>query len=168
MVPKRHQRDFTGLFLMEVCLIGLFFLVRDTDNNVSCEAQGIIMTIVFVLTIMYQIWLAVHFNGLFRYAPLQLAGETLLPYKELEAPRPTSNVEDSGRASGETAAALEQEAESTGKIPAPAEQTEQAEQASASISLAEEKRHPSSVSLTAAHLARRGTDMEAQKEHDKH
>jgi hypothetical protein len=145
----------------------LVFPGRDTDNNVSCEAQGIIMTIVFVLTIMYQIWLAVHFNGLFRYAPLQLAGETLLPYKELEAPRPTSNVEHSGRASGETAAALEQEVESRGKIPAPAEQTEQAEQASASISLAE-KRHPSSGSLTAAHLARRGTDMEAQKEHDKH
>jgi hypothetical protein len=164
--PSAINQTFTGLYFMEVCLIGLFFLVRDTHNKVACEAQGIIMSIVFVLTMMYQIWLAVHLNGLFRYAPLQLAGETLLRDIESEAPRPSSSVEDTGLESGETAAAKEEEVEITGKIHAPPEQTEQTDPASRSPSLVE-KRRSSSQSLTAAHLSRRGTDIEAQKKHDK-
>lgn len=166
--PSAINQTFTGLYFMEVCLIGLFFLVRDTHNRVSCEAQGIIMSIVFVLTMMYQIWLAVYFNGLFRYAPLQLTAESLLRDNESQTPRPTSNVEDPGRAGGETAAAAkEQDVEITGKIHVPLEQTKQAEQASRFPSLAE-RRRSSAQSLTAAELFRRGTDMEAQKKHDKH
>jgi hypothetical protein len=165
--PSAINQTFTGLYFMEVCLIGLFFLVRDTHNDVTCEAQGIIMAIVFVLTMMYQIWLAVHFNGLYRYAPLQLAGETFLRDKESQAPRPTSSVEDTGLASGETATAKEQEVELTGKSHAPPEHSEQAQQASRSPSFAKSRRS-SSRSLTAAHLSRRGTDMEAQKKYDRH
>jgi calcium permeable stress-gated cation channel len=164
-VPSAINQTFTGLYFMEVCLIGLFFLVRDAHNKVSCEAQGIIMSVVFVLTVLYQIWLTVHFNGLFKYAPLQLEGDALLRDKEPEASRPASNVEEIGRASDETAAAKEKEIGSKAQIQDPAEETEQAEQASRTSSLTE-KRRPSARSLSAAHPARRGTDMEEQKQHD--
>merc|ERR1712000_275645 len=116
---------------------------------------------------MYQIWLAIHFNGLCRYAPLQLTGETLLCDKD-QAPTRSSNVEYTGLASGETVAEKEKVLEIAGKIYAPREQTEQTEQASRSLSLAEKQRRSSLQSLSTAHLSRRGTDMEAQKEHDKH
>lgn len=191
-VPSAINQTFTGLYFMEVCLIGLFFLVRDADNSVSCEAQGIIMSIVFVLTMMYQIWLTVHFNGLFKYAPLELlAGESqeLLRDQNSEAPgpRPTSDAEDTELASGDDAAAAarEKEIEISGSSDAPlaAEQTsqvsggEESKQTFPFPSLAE-KRHPSTQSysqshfltIPTAHRSRRETvsDMEEAKEHDKH
>ncbi|KIV84205.1 hypothetical protein PV11_06172 [Exophiala sideris] len=161
--PSAINQTFTGLYFMEVCLIGLFFLVRDTNNKVSCEAQGIIMSIVLVLTIMYQIWLAVHFSALFRYAPLQLTSETFLHDKESQTPTSTSNLHDTEQASDEAVGATKKVVEMAG----PPKQGEQAEQASRSPSLAKRRRY-SLQSLGTAHMSRRGTDMEAQKEHDKH
>ncbi|KAJ9612006.1 hypothetical protein H2200_003601 [Cladophialophora chaetospira] len=166
--PSAINQIFTGLYFMEVCLIGLFFLVRDRHNKVACEAQGIIMSIVFVLTIMYQIWLALYFNGLFRYAPLRLAGETLLHDKEVEAPRETADSEDTERTSDEAAAVKEQEGDVTGEVGDPAERAEEAPRPS----FLAEKQRSSSRSLTAGNLPRRGTaagtDMEAQQKHDEH
>ena len=70
--PSAINQTFTGLYFLEICLIGLFFLVRDDHGKVTCQAQGIIMAGVFVLTALYQIWLAVNFNGLLKYAPVRL------------------------------------------------------------------------------------------------
>jgi hypothetical protein len=70
--PSAINQTFTGLYFMEFCLIGLFFLVRDVQNKVACEAQGIIMAVVLVLTICYQIWLTANFSALYEYAPIQL------------------------------------------------------------------------------------------------
>jgi len=165
--PSAINQTFTGLYFMEVCLISLFFLVRDTNDEVSCEAQGIIMSFVFVLTIMYQIWLAVHFNALFKYAPLQLAGETCLHQRKSQMPAPTPNLQNTGLASSATAASEEEAVEIVGRGQASPEQTEQTEQASQSLFPAITRR-PSSQSLGAVHMSRRETDMEAQKKHDKH
>ncbi|KAI1615928.1 hypothetical protein EDD36DRAFT_379595 [Exophiala viscosa] len=145
--PSAINQTFTGLYFMEVCLIGLFFLVRDAHNKVSCEAQGIIMSIVFVLTIMYQIWLAVHFSALFKYAPLQLASDTFLHDKESQIPTSTSNLQDTELASGEVNATKEKRVE----MAVPAEQAKQAERASRSPSLAESRRS-SSQSLGTTHF----------------
>src|ERR1700709_105356 len=70
--PSAINQLFTGLYFMQFCLIGLFFLVRDDDNNVACDAQGVIMAIVLVLTLLYHIWLMVHLQPLFKYAPVRL------------------------------------------------------------------------------------------------
>jgi hypothetical protein len=70
---------------MEFCLIGLFFLVRDTKGHVACDAQGIIVAVVLVLTILYQIWLMNHLAPLFKYAPVRLEVESkalLADYQE--------------------------------------------------------------------------------------
>jgi len=38
---------------MELCLAGLFFLVRDAENRPSCTAQAIIMLVATVLTAFF-------------------------------------------------------------------------------------------------------------------
>lgn len=73
--PSAINQTFTGLYFLEVCLLGLFFLVRDIDDKVACEAQGILMAVVLVLTISYQIWLNLNFSALFQYAPIRLEVE---------------------------------------------------------------------------------------------
>lgn len=75
--PSAINQTFTGLYFMEFCLIGLFFLVEDTKGNIACKAQGIIMAVVFALTIIYQVWLFTTFGGLFKFAPVRLEGDSL-------------------------------------------------------------------------------------------
>lgn len=72
LFPRAINQLFTGLYFMEVCLIGLFFLVRDENGNVVCEGQGICMIVVLVLTIGYQILLNDAFGPLIRYLPITL------------------------------------------------------------------------------------------------
>ena len=157
--PSAINQTFTGLYFMEVCLIGLFFLVRDVHGKVTCEAQGIIMSIVFVLTIMYQIWLSVNFNGLFKYAPLRLEGEALVRDKEFETTRLTSNVQD-GRPAGEEAMAANEQAVDTNKNDASHLQAPRYPQG-LGVSHASRPRATSGIS-------QRSTDMVAQQKHDKH
>ncbi|KAG9241702.1 hypothetical protein BJ878DRAFT_465819 [Calycina marina] len=74
--PSAINQLFTGLYFLEICLIGLFFLVRDTDDKVACAAQGILMAVTLVCTVLYQIWLTTHFAPFYKYAPLQLEVES--------------------------------------------------------------------------------------------
>jgi hypothetical protein len=94
--PSAINQTFIGLYFMEICLIGLFFLVRDINDKVACSVQGIIMAIVLVITALYQIWLNANFNGLLKFAPVrleQIARERDVEYEkerllaEEEAPR---------------------------------------------------------------------------------
>ena len=74
--PSAINQLFTGLYFMEICLIGLFFLVRDTQGRIACDVQGIIMAVVLVFTVLYQIWLMNHLAPLFKYAPVRLEVES--------------------------------------------------------------------------------------------
>lgn len=97
--PHAITQTFTGLYFMEVCLIGLFFLVRNTDDEVACEAQGIIMAVVLILTILYQIWLITTFSGLVKYAPLRLEAMAARGDREYEMERlapDTTHAKSSG------------------------------------------------------------------------
>ena len=96
--PSAINQLFTGLYFMEICLIGLFFLVRDVHGSVVCEAQGIIMVVALLFTICYQIWLVMNFQHLYKYAPVQLEAEAARRDKEYEMQRLTSTVYDSGKA----------------------------------------------------------------------
>jgi hypothetical protein len=51
--PTAIRQLLTGIYFMELCLAGLFFLVRDTDGNAACTAQAVIMIIVTVLTVLF-------------------------------------------------------------------------------------------------------------------
>jgi hypothetical protein len=77
LFPRAVNQLFTGLYFMEVCLIGLFFLVRDTQGSVACKGQAIIMIVVLVLTIGFQILLNEAFGPLLRYLPITLEDDAV-------------------------------------------------------------------------------------------
>lgn len=65
---------------MELCLIGLFVLVRDADGwgrpvGTPCKGQAIVMIVVMVLTVLYQLLLNNAFSPLLRYLPITLEDE---------------------------------------------------------------------------------------------
>lgn len=72
LFPKAINQLFTGIYVMEICLIGMFFLVRDKKGEVACEGQAICMIVVLILTVLYQYFLNEAFNPLFRYLPITL------------------------------------------------------------------------------------------------
>ena len=82
--PKGINQLFTGVYVMELCLIGLFFLVRDVDGDVACKGQGICMVFVFVLTIGYQILLNEAFDPLIRYLPITLEEDAVKRDEEFQ------------------------------------------------------------------------------------
>ena len=87
LFPKAINQLFTGLYVMELCLIGLFFLVRDSDkdgNSVGtpCKGQAIVMIIALILTILYQFLLNSAFSPLFRYLPITLEDEAVMRDEE--------------------------------------------------------------------------------------
>ena len=78
--PKAITQLFTGLYVMELSLIGLFLLVRDVDSNgnavgTPCKGQAIVMIIVFIGTIIFQWFLNASFNPLITYLPVSLEDE---------------------------------------------------------------------------------------------
>ena len=83
LYPTAINQLFTGLYLMELCLIGLFFLVKDaTSDGVAygtpCKVQGIIMIVVLILTFLYQWLLNGAFGPLLRYLPITLEDEAVM------------------------------------------------------------------------------------------
>ncbi|KAI1095852.1 DUF221-domain-containing protein [Rostrohypoxylon terebratum] len=78
LYPQAINQTFTGLYVMELCLVGLFFLVRDQDGEVACVPQAIIMIISIFLTVIYQFLLNRSFGPLFRYLPITFEDEAVL------------------------------------------------------------------------------------------
>ncbi|KAF2805149.1 DUF221-domain-containing protein [Mytilinidion resinicola] len=120
--PSAINQLFTGLYFMEICLIGLFFLVRNRKGNLACEAQGIIMAVVLVFTIFYQIWLTTNFNGLFKFAPVRQLSEAAKRDEDIEMERLTTAPE----AIDQPALSSDKELGSSEKIPidSPSSKTE--------------------------------------------
>lgn len=77
LFPQAINQLFTGLYVMEVSLIGLFFLVRDVQGSVACKGQAIFMIVVLVLTAGYQILLNEAFGPLIRYLPITLEDDAV-------------------------------------------------------------------------------------------
>lgn len=77
LFPKAINQLFTGLYVMEICLIGLFFLVRDDQGQVACEGQAVCMIVVTALTVLYQILLNEAFSPLYRYIPITLEDDAV-------------------------------------------------------------------------------------------
>ena len=75
LFPRAINQLFTGLYVMEVCLIGLFFLVQDEDGNLACFPHAVIMVIIGFLTILYQRLLNKAFGPLLTYLPITLEDE---------------------------------------------------------------------------------------------
>lgn len=78
LYPRAINQTFTGLYFMELCLIGLFFLVRDEDDNAACVPQAIIMIVAMILTVLFQVLLNWSFGPLLRYLPITFEDEAVL------------------------------------------------------------------------------------------
>jgi hypothetical protein len=78
LYPRAINQTFTGLYVMELCLIGLFFLVRDENNNAACVPQAIIMIVAAIFTILYQLLLNMSFGPLLHYLPITFEDEAVL------------------------------------------------------------------------------------------
>jgi hypothetical protein len=77
LFPRAINQLFTGIYVMELCLIGLFFLVRDVNGAVACKGQAITMIVVSLLTVGYQYFLNEAFSPLIRYLPITLEDDAV-------------------------------------------------------------------------------------------
>jgi hypothetical protein len=90
LYPTAINQTFTGLYVMELCLVGLFFLVQDAAGNAACVPQAIIMIVVLCLTALYQILLNIAFAPLFQHLPITFEDEAVLrdeAFERLQARR---------------------------------------------------------------------------------
>ncbi|KAI2635007.1 DUF221-domain-containing protein [Xylaria nigripes] len=78
LYPRAINQTFTGLYVMEVALIGLFFIQEDGQGNRPCTPQAIIMIVVTFLTVLYQWLLNQSFGPMFRYLPITFEDEAVL------------------------------------------------------------------------------------------
>ena len=99
LFPTAINQLFTGIYFMELVLIGLFLLVRDSkevegpggrleqqpDGSSSpCKGQAIVMIVAFFLTGLYQWLLNGAFGPLIRYLPITLEDEAVVRDQEFE------------------------------------------------------------------------------------
>jgi hypothetical protein len=51
--PTAIRQLFTGIYFMELCLAGLFFLVRNVEDKASCTPQAVIILIATAFTALF-------------------------------------------------------------------------------------------------------------------
>ncbi|ROW05855.1 hypothetical protein VMCG_05298 [Cytospora schulzeri] len=73
LYPRALNQTFTGLYVMELCLIGLFLI-----DAKECYPMAIIMIIAICFTVLYQIMLNKEFDPLTRYLPITFEDEAVL------------------------------------------------------------------------------------------
>lgn len=78
LYPTAINQTFTGVYVMELLLIGLFFLVRDSTGQAACVAQAIVMLVAMLLTALYQILLNMTLAPLFHHLPLAIESDAVL------------------------------------------------------------------------------------------
>ncbi|KAI3397739.1 hypothetical protein diail_10392 [Diaporthe ilicicola] len=73
LYPRALNQTFTGLYVMEICLLGLFLIQSST-----CYPQAIIMVIALAFTVLYQVFLNREFGPLTRHLPITFEDEAVL------------------------------------------------------------------------------------------
>jgi hypothetical protein len=82
LFPRAINQLFTGVYVMEVCLVGLFFLVRDSQDTVACAPHALIMIVTTICTIVYQFTLNQAFGPLYTYLPITLEDDAVIRDEE--------------------------------------------------------------------------------------
>ncbi|KAJ5040472.1 uncharacterized protein L3040_006128 [Drepanopeziza brunnea f. sp. 'multigermtubi'] len=78
LYPRAINQTFTGLYVMELCMFGLFLLVRDDGGDPTCIPQAFIMLVVSIFTVLYQVLLNSSFGPLLHYLPVTFEDEAVL------------------------------------------------------------------------------------------
>lgn len=82
LFPTAVNQLFVGIYTLEICLIGLFLLVRDESQNAAAIPQAVIMIVALVCTALYQWLLNDAFRPLFRYLPITLEDDAVIRDEE--------------------------------------------------------------------------------------
>ena len=69
LYPTALNQLFTGIYVLEIYLIGLFLLVRDENQAWCCIGQAAVMILMTILTIGFQILVNNAFGPLLVYLP---------------------------------------------------------------------------------------------------
>ncbi|TPX10462.1 uncharacterized protein E0L32_008512 [Thyridium curvatum] len=109
LYPRAINQLFTGLYVMELCLIGLFFLDRDQYDHVASAPQGIVMIVAVFLTVLFQLLLNWSFGPLLRYLPITFEDEAVIRDEAFQRAQDRrlgliSDDDDAGEANSLTAA----------------------------------------------------------------
>lgn len=75
--PKAVNQLFTGIYFMELCMVGLYFIQKGPNSGTPCFPQAIIMIIVFGFTVIYQILINRAFSPLYKYLPITFEDEAV-------------------------------------------------------------------------------------------
>jgi hypothetical protein len=75
LYPRAINQTLTGVYVMELCIAGLFFIVQDGTGRPACTAHGTIMVLLLIFTVLYQVFLNKAFGPLFRFLPISLRDE---------------------------------------------------------------------------------------------
>lgn len=78
LYPTAIFQTFTGLYVMELCLIGLFFLSKDENGDIVGFPMAIIMIVMLAFTVLFQYLLMNAFGPLLRYLPVTFEDEAVL------------------------------------------------------------------------------------------
>ncbi|CAM1503398.1 Fc.00g081740.m01.CDS01 [Cosmosporella sp. VM-42] len=78
LYPRAINQTFVGIYTLELCVAGLFFMVEDQNATRSCTTYGGVMIVALFLTIVYQVLLNLVFSPLFRSLPITLEDEAVL------------------------------------------------------------------------------------------
>ncbi|GAB7344128.1 hypothetical protein MBLNU457_2026t1 [Dothideomycetes sp. NU457] len=124
LFPVAVNQLFVGIYVMELALIGLFFIAQNADGSQACIPQGAIMIAALVLTIVFHVSLNSAFSPLFRYLPITLEDEAVIRDEEFakaqnakfrgltaEEPAEGQDIEDQLEARERREAEAEREAE---------------------------------------------------------
>jgi hypothetical protein len=68
---------FTGLYFLELCLIGLFFAQDTPGSGAPCFPQAVIMIVLLVFTVIFQVLINRAFGPLFQYLPITFEDEAV-------------------------------------------------------------------------------------------
>ncbi|KAF1951165.1 DUF221-domain-containing protein [Byssothecium circinans] len=82
--PKAINQLFTGLYFLELCLIGLFSLQRTPTHGPACLPQAIIMIVTLGFTVLFQFLLNRAFGPLFTYLPITFEDEAVQRDEEFQ------------------------------------------------------------------------------------
>ncbi|KAJ7686662.1 hypothetical protein B0H17DRAFT_984958 [Mycena rosella] len=74
--PKAITHVFVGLYIQQVCMIGLFFLAQNENKKPSATPQGALMVVLIVFTILFQMLINNSYGPLKHALPLSLADKT--------------------------------------------------------------------------------------------
>jgi len=145
--PKALYQTMTGLYFAEICLAGLFFI------NPGGRVQGIVMVVVFFLTLLYHYQLWSRFRPLIEFLPVDIQDQ--IEHKAQEQERADRGGHSDEEASYRDAHSVH-EASSTSSPPySPKDQDRQQLPRRPSTQNLDEKLPPGSVAS--------GSDMQDEK-----